>query len=76
MHHGVIGDGLLLRIQKPSTIPAGVLQGRRNEPGAASRVSVTRVLAASEMGEFSPRPQQGDARVIFVPDRLLNIVVK
>ncbi|MGE3340283.1 MAG: FtsX-like permease family protein, partial [Alphaproteobacteria bacterium] len=55
------------RIQKPSAIPAGVLQGRRDEPGRAVRVSVGRVLTRAESGEFLPAPRQGEARTIFVP---------
>ena len=65
------GDALLLRVQKPSTIPAGLIQGRRNEPGQAIRLSAARVLDRDRLGDFSPRPQQGAARTIFVPlDRL------
>jgi ABC-type lipoprotein release transport system permease subunit len=60
-------DALQVRIQKPSAIPAGVLQGRRDEPGRAVRVSVGRVLTRAESGEFLPAPRQGDARTIFVP---------
>lgn len=61
------GDALLLRVQKPSSVPAGVIQGRRNEPGRAIRLSMTRVLDRDRLGTFSPRPQQGSARTIFVP---------
>src|SRR5262249_15454673 len=61
------GDALLLRVQKPSTIPAAVLPGRRDEPGRAIRLSVARVLTAGELGEFSPRLQQGEVRTVFVP---------
>jgi putative ABC transport system permease protein len=61
------GDALLLRVQKPSAIPAGVIQGRRDEPGRAIRLSMARVLDRSHLGEFSPRPQQGATRTIFVP---------
>jgi putative ABC transport system permease protein len=61
------GDALLLRVQKPSSVPAGVIQGRRNEPGRAVRLSLARVLDRDRLGNFSPRPQQGSARTIFVP---------
>jgi putative ABC transport system permease protein len=65
------GDALLLRVQKPTTIPAGLIQGRRNEPGRAIRLSASRVLDRDQLGDFSPRPQQGATRTIFVPlDRL------
>ena len=61
------GDALLLRVQKPSTIPAALIQGRRDEPGRAIRLSTARVLPRDQLGEFSPRPQQGASRTIFVP---------
>jgi putative ABC transport system permease protein len=65
------GDALLLRVQKPSSIPAGLIQGRRSEPGRAIRLLTARVLERSQLGDFSPRPQQGATRAIFVPlDRL------
>ena len=66
-----VEDALQLRVQKPSAIPSGVLQGRRDEPGRAVRLTLGRVLTREEAGEFSPSPRQGDARTIFVPlDRL------
>ena len=61
------GDALLLRVQKPSTIPAGLIQGRRDEPGRAIRLSAARILPREALGEFSPRPAQGASRTIFVP---------
>jgi len=61
------GDALLVRVQKPSTIPAGLLQGRRDEPGRALRLSMSRVLARDRLGEFSTRPQQGSTHAVFVP---------
>lgn len=66
-------DSLLLRIQKPSSIPAGVLQGRRNEPGRAVRLQVARVLTREQAGEFSPRAHQGEKRTIFVPLERLQL---
>ena len=42
-------------------------QGRRDEAGRAIRLSTARVLDRSQLGEFSPRPQQGATRTIFVP---------
>ena len=65
------GDALLLRVQKPSTIPAALIQGRRDEPGRGIRLTTARVLPREKLGDFSPRPQQGASRTIFVPlDRL------
>jgi putative ABC transport system permease protein len=65
------GDALLLRVQKPSTVPAALIQGRRDEPGRGIRLTTARVLSREQLGDFSPRPQQGASRTIFVPlDRL------
>lgn len=61
------GDALQVRIQRPSAIPAGVLQGRRDEPGRAVRVTIGGVLTRDQAGEFMPAPRQGEARTIFVP---------
>jgi ABC-type lipoprotein release transport system permease subunit len=61
------GDALLLRVQKPSSIPAGLIQGRRDEPGRGIRLTLARVLPRAQLGDFSPRPQQGASRTIFVP---------
>ena len=66
-------DSLLLRVQKPSSIPAGVLQGRRNEPGRAVRLQVARILTREQAGEFSPRAHQGEKRTIFVPLERLQL---
>jgi putative ABC transport system permease protein len=66
------GDALLLRVEKPSTIPAESLHGRKDELGRTVRLSVRGALGASEMGEFSVRPQQAEVRAVFVPLRLLQ----
>ena len=63
----VSGDALTLRAQKPSAIPAGVLQGRRDTPGRALRVLAAGALTTADGGDFSPAPRQGPTRSIFVP---------
>ena len=60
-------DALLVRVEKPSAVPISSLHGRRDDVGRTLRLGVARVLAASELGEFSFRPQQGLARSVFVP---------
>ena len=62
-----IDDALLVRVEKPSAVPISSLHGRRDDVGRTLRLGVTRVLAGSELGEFSFRPQQGLARSVFVP---------
>lgn len=60
-------DALLVRVQKPSSIPAGVLQGRRDDTSRAVRLTVKGTLERDRMGEFSLSPTQGPVRALFVP---------
>ena len=60
-------DGLLLRVQKPSAIPADTLAGRRNDTTRAVRLTVRETLAPGQLGEFTLRPQQDAVRAVFVP---------
>ncbi len=60
-------DALLVRVEKPSAVPLSSLHGRRDDVGRTLRLGIDRVLDASELGEFSFRPQQGLARSVFVP---------
>ena len=59
-------ETLLVRVQKPSSIPVSSLHGRRDDLGQTMRLRVHAVLGADELGTFSFRPQQGVARVVFV----------
>jgi putative ABC transport system permease protein len=60
------GQTTLLRIEKPSAIPAGSLHGRKEDLGRTIRLTFREALAASHLGEFSLRPNQGAVRAIFV----------
>ncbi|MBK5299487.1 MAG: ABC transporter permease [Vicinamibacteria bacterium] len=60
-------DGLLLRVQKPSAIPADTLAGRRSDTSRAVRLTTRETLPADRMGEFTLRPQQEAVRAVFVP---------
>ncbi|HKY04387.1 MAG TPA: ABC transporter permease [Blastocatellia bacterium] len=60
------GDSLLVSVEKPSAIPAESLHGRKEEMGRTIRLSVSGSIPASEMGEFSVRPQQGAVRAVFL----------
>lgn len=66
------GDTLLLRVEKPSAIPAESLHARKDDLGRTLRLQARATLDASAMGEFSVRPQQTAVRAIFVPLRLLQ----
>ena len=61
-----VDDTLLLRVQKPSSIPVSSLHGRRDDLGRTMRQRVQAVLGSDELGEFSFRPQQGLSRAVFV----------
>ncbi|HEX5084711.1 MAG TPA: ABC transporter permease, partial [Blastocatellia bacterium] len=60
------GDTLILRIEKPSAIPAESLHGRKDDLGRTVRLTTREVLPANSLGEFSLRPQQGSVRAVFV----------
>jgi ABC-type antimicrobial peptide transport system permease subunit len=60
------GDAILIRIEKPSAIPAGSLHGRKDETGKTIRLTLRETLPADRLGEFSLRPQQGAVRAVFV----------
>jgi ABC-type lipoprotein release transport system permease subunit len=59
-------ESLLIRVEKPSAIPAESLHGRKEDVGRTIRLTIRDVLPASAMGEFSIRPQQGAVRAVFV----------
>jgi putative ABC transport system permease protein len=61
------GETIILRIEKPSDIPAESLHGRKDELGRTVRFTMRQSLAAGSLGEFSLRPQQGAVRAVFVP---------
>ena len=66
------GDSLLLRIEKPSAIPADSLHGRKEDLGRTIRLALREALAPSMLGEFSVSPQQGPVRAAFVSMRRLQ----
>ncbi len=65
-------DSIVVRVQKPSAIPAEWLHGRKDDAGRALRFTVRQILPTEELGEFSLRPQQGAVRAVFVPLRRLQ----
>jgi ABC-type antimicrobial peptide transport system permease subunit len=48
------------------------LYGRKEALGETLRLTVSKVLSAEQLGEFSLQPQQAAVRVIFVPLKLLQ----
>jgi ABC-type antimicrobial peptide transport system permease subunit len=65
---GKPGDGILVRMENPSAIPAETIHGRRDQLGRTIRLS----LAGGDPGEFALRPQQGEVRAAFVSLRRLQ----
>ena len=59
-------DSILLRVEKPSAIPAESLHGRKEELGRTIRLTIRETLDPSALGEFSIRPGQGGVRAVFV----------
>lgn len=66
------GDTLLLRMEKPTDIPAESLFGRKDDPAPTIRLKAKAVLSGSQMGEFTLRPTQGAVRALFVPLELMQ----
>lgn len=71
-----VGDSLLVRVEKPSTIPLESLHGRKDDLGRTVRFTIGAVLSPSDLGEFSIRTQQGAVRAVFVPLRRLQRELK
>jgi putative ABC transport system permease protein len=61
------GDGVTLRVAKPSDIPLSTIQGRRDITGERIRLTVKQVLDRSSLAEFSLSPSQGPVLAIYVP---------
>ena len=61
------GGSILLRVETRPAIPVESLHGRKEDLGRTVRLSVRKILPASDLGEFSLRPQQGAVRAVFVP---------
>ena len=61
------GDGITLRVAKPTDIPLSTLQGRKEVTGERIRLTVKRVLERAALAEFSLAPSQGPVLAIYVP---------
>lgn len=62
-----LGDGITLRVAKPTDIPLSTLQGRKEVTGQRIRLNIVRILNRAELGEFSLAPSQGPVLAIYVP---------
>jgi ABC-type lipoprotein release transport system permease subunit len=61
------GDGITLRVARPTDIPLSTLQGRKEVTGQRIRLNVARVLDRASLGEFSLAPSQGPVLALYVP---------
>jgi ABC-type lipoprotein release transport system permease subunit len=61
------GDGITLRVARPSDIPLSTIQGRRDITGERVRLTVKQILDRSRLAEFSLSPSQGPVLAIYVP---------
>jgi hypothetical protein len=61
------GSVVLVRLQLPSEIPLESLQGRKESTGTTLRVTVSDIVPAPDLGDFSLDAQQGEVRAVFVP---------
>ncbi len=66
------GDFLLLHVQKPTDIPAESLHSKKDDLARTLRLTLRETLPAAALGDFSIQPQQGVARAVFVPLKLLQ----
>lgn len=60
------GDSIVMRLGKPSELPAESLHGRKDQTVRTVRLTAGAPLPAEELGEFSLRPSQANVRAIFV----------
>jgi ABC-type antimicrobial peptide transport system permease subunit len=61
------GDGITLRVARPTDIPLSTLQGRKEVTGQRIRLNVARILDRPSLGEFSLAPSQGPVLALYVP---------
>ena len=61
------GDGITLRVARPTDIPLSTLQGRREATGQRIRLTIKRVLDRASLAEFSLAPTQGPVLALYVP---------
>jgi ABC-type lipoprotein release transport system permease subunit len=80
------GDGLLLRIESGTDLPAESLFGRRDETTRTIRLNCAGTAGPAQLGEFTLRPDQGTVLSVFVslkrlqrelaqPDRVNTILI-
>jgi ABC-type lipoprotein release transport system permease subunit len=61
------GDGVLLRVERPSEVSRGSLHGIKEDVGRTIRLTAEPGLAGTGLPEFSIYPRQESVAAIFVP---------
>jgi ABC-type lipoprotein release transport system permease subunit len=61
------GDALVVRVPRPTDVPADTLFGAKDGAGRSMRLRARGALPADAMGEFALDAQQGPVRAVFVP---------
>jgi len=62
-----VGDAVVVRLPRPSSIPADSPLGRKSETVRSRRLTVSEIIPAEGLGRFSLRPDQQAPRNAFVP---------
>jgi ABC-type lipoprotein release transport system permease subunit len=66
------GSDIVVRLERPSSIPIESLHGRRDNVGRSIRLKVQSIVAPESLGDFSLQPSQGSVRAVFVPMKRLQ----
>jgi putative ABC transport system permease protein len=67
-----VGATVLVRVERPASIPIESLHGRKDNVGRTVRLTVRAVAGAREIGDFSLQAEQRAVRTVFVPLRRLQ----
>jgi ABC-type lipoprotein release transport system permease subunit len=66
------GSDIVVRLERPSSIPIESLHGRKDNVGRSLRLRVQSIVAPENLGDFSLQPSQGTVRAVFVPLKRLQ----
>jgi len=68
----VVGDTILIRLQRPTDVPIESVYGQKDDIGLTVRATVRATLGSESMGEFSLAAKQGEVLGIFLSLDLLQ----
>jgi hypothetical protein len=60
------GTAITVRVQRQSAVPLELLQGRKEDLGRTLNLTISEIVPADALGEFSLAPVQGDVFAVFV----------